>query len=210
MKNIKHCLIGLSLLCANLAESSYAKEPEKAVQQKYYIEHPESFFQPEPERIAISETPKKDYVDNPEFYVVDKGISEKGKVDLGNQIIGLMKNECDYANFYFMNNEGRKDLVIECYKKEDNMNRCQWSVNIDTVCRAYVSSRKKYLGLSSEKWLITKLSDGSMTSKKMSYESANEIARILTDYLNKHNSDRCEEWNWFIQQNYGVSPDVEK
>lgn len=200
MPNFKNFL-AMGFIGAILSSNNPAYSKEKD-----YVGNLESFFSPKPTQQKETE---KEFVDHPEFYVGEGELKEKEQRAAGSNLLGILKSECSRVDFYLMNRGRNKHMIIRCYHGGPGNYRADWGVDIDNVCKAY-TRRKRHILFRNENFLIVELSYLEVNSKKMSYESAKEIVKILKEYLEKHNQNQCEDWNRFMQKHYGLMPDVKE
>jgi hypothetical protein len=138
------------------------------------------------------------------LYYLPEGPSKEYQEKAGQRMIDLMQDECDYVNYYFMERQnGQRNLIVWCYKENDDKSWPEWGLNLDYVCRAYLET-KKFMGIRVKTWLIAELADGSANSKTMSYNSAKELVNILEEYFQKYNQNNCTDWELNFGNNFTI------
>lgn len=143
------------------------------------------------------------FLDDLIFYL-PPGPSKEYQREVGQKIVGLLKKECSYVNYYIMERQkGEHELVVRCYQKDEDGYWPEWGVNAGRVCEAYVKTNT-FLGIRIESWLVTSLAGGETNSKEMSYDRAKKLEKVLDQYSGEHNAQNCVDWQLFLREMVGA------
>lgn len=147
------------------------------------------------------------YIEDLSLYMDGNGNKTVEKKKLGKQLIGILDDDYDYVEYKLIDFGDGKDLVVVCYEEKDDLYKPEWAMNLDEVCRVYAKVKSRGL-LKAKAYLVTEISDGSVSSNRMCKDSALQLTEIISDYIHR-NEGRCEDWKIFIQEHYGPTGPAE-
>ncbi|MBT4824624.1 hypothetical protein HN695_05950 [Candidatus Woesearchaeota archaeon] len=154
------------------------------------------------EKVRIGKDDSVVFLDESAFYVQNLDTNTEYKEVLGKRLTGILDDECKAVEYILKDfGQGSEDLVVVCYEKSEGMYKRTWAINVDDVCRVYAKFRKAGV-IKMKSYLTTEDSMANVNTRKMSYNAAEELLNVLTNYL-PNNEQRCENWKRFIQKNYG-------
>ena len=178
-----------------------------------FIDNPDFYLQHDVKKDIKKEvtpltkpTVSQPFVADPEIYLIDSSAADSYKTELGGFLVDLLKNECGYVQFYLMENQGAKDLILRCYIKNNSQYWPLWGLNLDNVCRASLYEKRYLVDL--EDLVIVEAANGDLiSSPDLKHEVAQKLIISLNIYA-QNNTQRCGDWQRFVEKNHLLGPQV--